>query len=144
MIVSIRNLVLVLLAAIVAACNPMEQLDDADAEVAEFHQQMDNRQFDAIWEAGSKEFKASGPKADAVAFLGQIRDRMGALKSTTREGFNLNTDNGVTMVKVTHKSEFDNGPATETFDFVRVEDELQLYNYNINWGTDQGPAEPAE
>ncbi|MCP5383729.1 MAG: hypothetical protein H6920_06920 [Sphingomonadaceae bacterium] len=138
---AIRNLLIVALAAFVVACNPMEQLGDADAAVAKFHEQMDKGQFDAIWEGAHEDFRKASPKAPATKFLADVHTRMGKMKSTEREGFNLNTNNGVTTVKVTHKTEFENGPATETFDYIRKDDRLELWNYNINWGL-AGPPEP--
>nr|WP_137678143.1 hypothetical protein [Parerythrobacter lutipelagi] len=139
----IRNYALILLAAILAACNPMEQLADGEGAVAEFHQRLNASDFEAIWNDSHKDFKASGARDSALAFLAGVHERMGAVKSTSRQSFNINSNNGVTTVKVTQKTEFQRGSATETFEFVRNGERLQLWNYNINWGA-SGAAEAAE
>lgn len=115
-----------------AACNPMAELGDADAEVAKFHKDFGDKNFDGIWADSHSVLKDSGTREQFDQTFGSLSQYWGKVKSTEREGFNINTNNGVTSVKVTHNTEFDAGSAVETFNFIRDEDEaLKLAGYNI-------------
>ena len=118
--------------ALLAACNPMAELEDADGEVATFHRQFDARDFEGIWNASHDDFRAGQPPEDYAAFMVAIRDKLGEVESTERQGFNVNTNNGVITVTVTMLTEFEQGRGNETFVFMRDGDELKLYNYNVN------------
>lgn len=118
--------------ALLAACNPMEELEDADREVARFHRQLDARDFEGIWNASHDNFRAGQPQADYAAFMVAVRDKLGEVEGTEREGFNINTNNGVTTITVAMSTEFAQGPATETFIFLRDGEDLRLLNYNVD------------
>lgn len=131
MIRGFRTLAVGVAALALAACNPMEELGDADTEVAQFHNHFDASNFEAIWNGSNDLLKSSGTREDFDAMMGGLRQYWGEVKSTERESFGLNTNNGVTTVRVTHNTVFETGPAVETFNFVRKGEELQLMGYNI-------------
>ena len=114
-----------------AACNPMEELGDADAEVAQFHKNFSAKNFEGIWNDSHENLKSSGPREQFDATFGSLSEYWGKVKSTEREGFSINTNNGVTRVDVTHNTEFDAGSAVESFQFIREDDALELAFYNI-------------
>lgn len=114
-----------------AACNPMEELGDADAEVAKFHRDFSAKNFDGIWNDSHQAMKDSSTREQFDASLTSVTEYWGKVKSTERDGFGINTNNGVTSVKVTHNTEFDAGTAVETFDFIRDDDALKLASYDI-------------
>ncbi|WP_284125786.1 hypothetical protein [Parerythrobacter aestuarii] len=115
---------------LVAACNPMAELEDADAAVAQFHQRYDDGHLGAIWSTAADELRRAGSRGEFEATITRLMQVWGKTKSTEREGFNINTNNGVTTLRVTHTTQFEAGEATETFLFRRAGDGLLLQGYN--------------
>jgi hypothetical protein len=119
-------------ALLLAACNPMEELDDADKAITQFHRQLDQRDFDGIWRATHGDFQAGQPREAYDAFMEAVRDKLGEAESSERQGFNINTNNGVTFVTVNMLTRFEEGEANEVFVFRRDGERLKLVNYNVN------------
>jgi len=44
-----------------------------------------------------------------------VRERLGAVKSTERTGFNVNYDTGASQITLAYQTTFANGEGTETF-----------------------------
>ena len=118
-------------ALILSACNPAAELADADEEVAEFHKRFNAQDFEAIWNDSDEALTSTTTPEQFQQLMGQLHTYWGNAKSTEREGFGLNTNNGVTTVRVNHQTQFDTGAAVETFNFVRKDDELKLMGYDI-------------
>ncbi|MEP0190751.1 MAG: hypothetical protein ABJP70_09020 [Erythrobacter sp.] len=116
----------------VAACNPMAELGDADEEVAKFHKDFGAKNFEGIWADSHQAMQDSGTREQFDATFASLSQYWGKVKTTERESFSINTNNGVTTVKVTHNTEFDAGSAVEDFNFIRDDDVLKLAGYTID------------
>lgn len=108
--------VLVLAAALaVTGCSMGQDMATTDAAVADFHAKMNNGQFAAIAAAAGPEIKNGG--TEFGDFVGKIHAKLGAFKSTTRQGFNDNVNNGDHTFTASYASVYATGPAAENFVF---------------------------
>jgi hypothetical protein len=104
----------------------------AEPEVIRFHEKLTARDFEAIYDSGSADFKAALPRAKAVALFEAIDRKLGPLQQSEQINWNVNTHNLTTTVVLVYSSKFKEGEATETFVF-RIKDKApELMSYNIS------------
>lgn len=128
----VRFLVAAMFAMLLAACNPMAQLDDSEAAITKFHETYNTGDARALYGLTSAEFREATPAKDMVALVESVSERMGAVQSSEREGVNLNTNNGLTITTITMKTQFEKGEGIETFTFHGTGDDLRLVGWNID------------
>ena len=121
-----------LFALFLAACNPMAQLDGSETTISEFHETYNSGDAQALYALTSDEFRSATTPEQMQALVDLVTERMGAVQSTEREGFNINTNNGLTETKVTMKTQFAKGEGTETYTFYGSGDELRLVGWHVD------------
>lgn len=131
------------LALVLAACNPMEQMDGADTLIEEFHADFNDSDFNGIWNGASQEFRDSMTRAEFDGFMSRMRASVGEYQDGSQVGFNINTNNGVTMTEITLDTTYENGTADEVFTFIGTGDDMALINWNIDstapWAEPEAP-----
>lgn len=118
-------------AALLASCGVKQDMDDAGAEIQQFHAYYDRKEYDSIWATTSAEFRKISTKQDFERLLVAIRTKLGAVKKADQRGWQANTTNGVSTVVINVGTTFEKGDGTETFTFVREGEKLKLLGYNI-------------
>jgi opacity protein-like surface antigen len=104
----------------------------AEEAVAQFHQMLDAGRYQEIYQNSDPELKRITSEEQLTALLTQVHERLGAVRSSSQSGFNLNTNNGISRVELTYNTEFTGGRATENFNY-RVEGtQARLVGYHIN------------
>lgn len=121
-----------LLALFLAACNPMAQLDAGEEAITKFHETYNTGDAQALYAQTSDEFRSVTTPDQMQALVDLVSDRMGAVKSSEREGFNLNTNNGLTETTVTMKTQFEKGEGLETFLFHGTGDDQRLVGWHVD------------
>lgn len=114
-----------------AACNPIAQMNDADALVDEFHEGWNAEAWDSIYNSSSDELRASVTREQIVDEFGRMRFMYGAVEQSSQTGINVNTSNGVTITTITRSTTFAEGSGTETFEFVGSGDEMALIGWEV-------------
>lgn len=127
----IRKLVPVPL-LMLGACGAQEAVNDANAEVARFHQQLDRADYETIWKNSGSAMQQSGPKDDFVKFLNAVHTKLGNVKESKSAGWNVNSNTGGSFVTLQENTTFEKGNGAETFIFSRDGDRLSLIGYQIN------------
>lgn len=136
-----------------AACNPMAQLDEGEASIAKFHETYNSGDARALYGLTSDEFRSETTLEQMEALVALVNERMGAVESSERTGFNLNSNNGLTETTVTMKTQFAKGEGLETFIFYGTGEEMRLIVWNVDSinfrdvppeGVTEVEAEPAE
>jgi len=123
--------VLVIAAALaLAGCNMGKDMSVTDAAIADFHGKLDSGQFAAITDATGPEIKNSG--TDFNALLEMVHTRLGAFKSTERQGFSDNVNNGDHTFSATYASVYANGKATENFVYRLSDGKAVLVGYHVD------------
>lgn len=128
----LKTIIAALAALLLAACNPMAQLNEAEAQVENFHDTYNEGDARALYGLTGEGFReiTSAEQMDGLVAL--VNARMGKVVSTEREGININTDNGITMTTVTMKTQFEKGEALETFIFTGSGEEMGLVGWNVD------------
>ncbi|MEL1250574.1 hypothetical protein [Aurantiacibacter gilvus] len=127
-----RKILAVTAVALLAACNPMEQMDGAETLIEEFHADFNESDFNAIWNGASQEFRESLTRAEFDDFMSRMRTSVGEYQDGSQVGFNINTNNGTTLTEITLDTTYENGTADEVFTFIGTGDDMALLNWNID------------
>ncbi|MAY20279.1 MAG: hypothetical protein CL955_06640 [Erythrobacteraceae bacterium] len=128
----LKLFVAALSALFLAACNPMAQLDKGESTIIEFHETYNEGNAQALYGLTSDEFRGATTPEQMQALVDLVTERMGAVESTEREGFNINTNNGLTETTVTMKTQFAKGEGTETFTFYGSGDDMRLVGWHVD------------
>ncbi len=97
-----------------------------------FHQELNNSDYDAIYEEASDEFRRSGNRPDIVKFLQMVHEKMGDSGNKKAAGFHVSWTNGRTTVDQVFNTEFALGQGQESFIWIVRQDQARLYSYRIN------------
>jgi len=104
----------------------------ASAAVDHFHQELNNSDYDAIYEEASDEFRRSGNRSDIVKFLQMVHEKMGTSGNRKVAGFHVNWSNGRVTVNQVFNSEFALGQGQESFVWIVKQSQAKLYSYRID------------
>ena len=111
-----RAALLVVALASLASCGFRRAGIIAQSGVRQFHARLDAGQYALIYDSADDSLKKSMQKADFVAYLRDIHDRLGGVKSFTTSGFQINAAAGQgTEVALAVVTSFDQGVAAEKF-----------------------------
>jgi hypothetical protein len=108
-----RFAILLVTAAALAGCSMGQDMSATDSAVADFHAKLNNGQFAAIAAAAGPEIRNGG--TNFPVFIENIHAKLGTFRSTARQGFNDNIDNGDHTFTASYASVYSSGPATENF-----------------------------
>jgi hypothetical protein len=98
--------------------------------VRDFHVMLDQRQYEAIYNAADDSLRTSMTKSDFVEYLQGVRDRLGTVVKANSRGFQITTAAGQgTRVALSFETEFERGTATERFTWRIDEDKALLVLY---------------
>lgn len=131
MIVRIAGLLL--FSMYVAGCgDTIAGKGSSEPEVAKFHQLLKKKQFEAMYEMGSKEFRSASPKEKVTALFAAIDRKLGSLDKSKLVNWSVKTYNLDTTVVLVYDDKFQEGDATETFTFHVSDGKAELVGYNIS------------
>lgn len=124
-----RFAMLLAAAAALAGCPMGQDMSATDSAVAEFHAKLNNGQFAAIAAAAGPEMKNGG--TDFPAFIETIHTKLGTFRSTARQGFNDNINNGDHTFTARYASVYSSGPASENFVYRLNSGKPVLIGYHV-------------
>jgi len=104
----------------------------ASAAVEHFHEELNNSDYNGIYEDASDEFRQSASRDDVIKLVEKVHQRMGNSGKTSAAGFDVNWKNGLTTIDQVLETEFANGHAQENFVWILQQGQLRLYNYHID------------
>ena len=136
-----KRLLIVALTLLLAACSFAADKNTAEAAVERFHQMVAAGQFEEIYAQATPEFQRAGPRENAIALFREVRDRLGPVRQTSQQGWEVNMVDGGNVVTLTYETQFTQGRGTERFIFRVNGGSAQLLGYNIN--APDAPAAPA-
>ncbi len=131
----ILSLVLPLFVLMLAAlgCQTLTNgMPAAEKGVVTFHALMDDEKFSEIYDTSDERMKQSGPKEEIVEFLTAVRRKLGKVKSSTTENWQVQNYNMTSSIVLVQATEFENGKGNETFTFVIDGDSAKLSGYHIS------------
>jgi len=120
-------------ALMLMSCNAAQSTDLAEKQsVPHFHEQFNAGNFDGIYNEATDAFRNSASKAEYDKLMQTVRHKLGRVKSTSRQGWNVNVGTGGTQIILTYKTEFENGSGTELFAFIGSKGTAKLLHYQVN------------
>ena len=114
-----------------ASCQAGQDTDAAERQVAAFHADYDAGRLEPLFDQSSPVLKQMTPRPQFLAFLSETRRRLGAVKSTSQTGWNVNYDTGGGQVTLTYQTVFESGEGTEIFIYDTATPP-RLIGYNVN------------
>ena len=124
-----RFAILLVGAAALTGCSMGQDMSVTDAAVADFHAKLNNGQFAAIAAAAGPEMKNGG--VDFPVFVEKIHAKLGTFRSTARQGFNDNINNGDHTFTASYASVYSSGPASENFVYRLNSGKPVLIGYHV-------------
>lgn len=121
-----------MLALVLAACNPVENLEQSDAAIAQFETQYSAGNLDRMWGMTGEELREVTTREEFDDLYQFINMRLGKIVSSERSGFNLNTNNGVTRTVITMRTEFENGSGIQTYTFHGNGEEMTIVGWFVD------------
>ena len=128
----LRMLVVMGAALLLTACNPMAQLDSAEERIAKFHDVYNEGDARALYGLTSDEFRGATTLEQMEELTAMVTAAMGAIESTERLGFNLNSENGQSVTVVTMTTQFAKGEGTETYTFYGSCEDLRIVGWHVD------------
>jgi hypothetical protein len=114
-----------------AGCSAVKQEATAEQAVTRFHKMLDAGQYEAIYDQSAPEMKAATSRAGFLRMMDGIHRKLGAVKASNRQGWNVNYLNGVGTVTLGYQTRFANGSGQEQFVY-RTGASPALVGYNVN------------
>jgi opacity protein-like surface antigen len=127
-----KSLVLALLAVALLGCSSSAQRVVAEKAVSRFHEMLDAGRFAEIYATASDEFKKVSTQSDFVALLSAVHRKLGNMKSSVNQGWNVSYLASGTFVTLNYKTVYSGGEAAEQFMFHMQDDSAVLVGYHIS------------
>ncbi|HTK38440.1 MAG TPA: DUF3887 domain-containing protein [Pyrinomonadaceae bacterium] len=105
---------------------------EAERAVVQFHDLLNAEKYGEIYETSHKYMKDATSEDDMVKLLTAVHTKLGAVKSSAMQSWQVGNYNLVSTVVLVQETEFENGKGTETFTFVIEDKKATLGGYNIN------------
>ena len=131
------SLVVLLMLALAggSACAGFAAKGDAETAVLTFHQMLDAERYAEIYGQTDDIFKNATPEGQFTEVLQAIHRKLGVVRSSAQTTFYSRDQAGTnpgSYISLTYKTEFAEGPATESFNWRVVDGKVYLAGYNIN------------
>jgi len=124
-------LILVTCALASASCGLLEGVGTAEKAVSTFHEQYNADNFDAIYDAGADDLRATDGRSEFIATLAALRAKLGQVRDSQRTAFNSRIDSNGTFVELEYETDFENGKGTEEFTWAISDGQARLLGYNV-------------
>ena len=126
-----RQLALPALLAL-ASCSGGEHITAAEQAIAALRIQTASGDFDDIHAGAAPAWKKAVSEEQTEQMFRAIQRKLGSYKSGERGPWRVNYGTSGTVTVIEYRSQFERGPATETFTFQSSGKNAQLLAYNIN------------
>ena len=117
-----------------SACAGFAAKGDAETGVASFHTMLDAERYADIYGGTDEFFKNATAEAQFTEILQAVHRKLGVVVSTAQTSFYSRDQAGTnagSYISLTYKTEFAQGPATESFNWRVVDGKVHLAGYNI-------------
>ena len=127
----VRAAVAVSLVLSAGACGKRQGQDNSDPAVTEFHDRYDREQYQLIWNGSYRDFQRAVSASEFAAKMGKIHSKLGEVESANQVASQNLEVFDKTYKIVTSETDFESGKFTETFKFIKVNNQFVLFNYDI-------------
>ena len=114
-----------------AACNPVANLNAADSQIAKIHAAYSRGNAGAIYAMTGPQFRATFSRAQMDQLVDVLNVRLGAIRSSERTSFNVNTNPAGTFTTIIMSTKFAKGDGQENFVFSGDGNEMKLEGWHV-------------
>jgi len=117
-----------------SACTGFAAKVEAETGVASFHTMLDAERYAEIYGGTDELFKGATAEAQFTEILQAVHRKLGVVVSTAQTSFYSRDQAGTnagSYISLIYKTEFAQGPATESFNWRVVDGKVHLAGYNI-------------
>ena len=104
----------------------------AEPQVDVFHKLLNEEKYSEIYSTSDPEFQKAASEKKLTDLLTAVHRKLGAVKSTTTENWNVSTYNMTTRIVLIQNTQFDQGSATEKFSYIVSDTGATLLGYDIS------------
>jgi hypothetical protein len=126
------NAALVGLALLLCGCSAAAEKRQAEEGVGRFHAMLDAGRLREIYAASGEELKAAASEAEFLRVAETVRTRLGTVRNTMQQGWNIDFSTAGTIVTVVYDTHFLYGSGIEEFVFRTNGAAAVLVGYHIN------------
>ncbi len=127
----VRKFLLAAMVISLTACNPIANLDASEGQVSRFQDIYSAGQYDDLYAFVGDEFREATTRDQFQDLMDVVSSRLGALESSERASWNVNTNNGVTITTVVMTSQYELGEGSETYVFHGHGEEMSLVRWAV-------------
>ena len=117
---------------LVAACNPMANMEASESRIAQFQQSYSEGNHDRLYRMTGSKFREVTSREEFQDLLDLLDARLGPVVESERSGFNINTNNGLTVTVISMQSQFEQGSGSERYTFHGHGDEIELVGWSVD------------
>ena len=115
-----------------SGCSSGKKLAAAEQAVTEFHTQLEQEQFDAIYDGADSAFRDAGTRDNMIRFLSKVHRGLGKIGNAERKTYFVNFNTSGTFVSLTYETSFQADPKVHEEFTYRVGDTAKLIKYHVN------------
>ena len=117
---------------VLAGCSASADTTVAEHAVDAFHNMLDAGQFEALYVGSAEDLQKVTTQQNFVALLGAIHKKLGNVKATTRQTWNVNYHTSGTFVTLNYSTTYVSGDAAEQFVYRMQDGKALLVGYHVN------------
>jgi hypothetical protein len=118
--------------ALLAGCSMSKDTELAQTQISAFHSELDAGTFQHIYTSSSPDLQNAISESDFVKLLETINRKLGKVKTSTQQTWNVASTTSGTFVTIVNKSQFEQGPGDERFVYRIDNGVAKLAGYHIN------------
>jgi hypothetical protein len=119
------------LLVVLPGCKVAKGTDASEAKVAEFHARWNADQWKLIYDEAHMNLRSAEPEAKVAGVMTAMKKTYGEMKSTSKEGTDFNSNNGVTDINLTYRTVYEHGEGVEKFVFRLVGEDPKLLSWEL-------------
>lgn len=128
---NIKALVAVSIATLLAACNPVANLETGEEQIGEFQSLYSEGNIDGMYEATGQVFKENMTVEEMTDLYVLLDQRLGDINSTERTNFSVNSTPQGTNTVIVMTTKYDQGTGAETYTFLGNGEEMELVGWHV-------------
>ena len=117
---------------VLAGCSASADTKIAEHAVDAFHKMLDAGQFEALYLGSAEDLQKATTQHDFVVLLGAIHKKLGNVKASTRQTWNVNYHTSGTFVTLVYSTTYVGGEAAEQFVYRMQDGKALLAGYHVN------------
>lgn len=117
-----------------SACAGFAAKGEAESAVANFHLMLDAERYADIYQTADDLFKNATKESDFTAILQAVHRKLGTVHGAVQQNFYSRDQAGTnagSYISMTYDTEFEQGHATESFNWRVADGKVRMVGYNI-------------